>query len=68
MIETETYMNSESPEKSTDVDGDIQFNNVTFSYPARKDVSALCNLTMVARAGETTALVGPSGSGRRFIN
>ena len=45
------------------VDGDIRFDNVNFVYPSRQDFSILQNLTLVARAGETTALIGPSGSG-----
>lgn len=44
--------------------GDIQFDNVSFSYPARPNIAALQNLNLVARAGETTALVGLSGSGK----
>jgi len=45
------------------VDGDIRFDNVNFVYPSRQDSSILQNLSLVARAGETTALIGPSGSG-----
>ena len=46
---------------------DIQFNNVNFSYPSRKDLSVLHNFNLIARAGEITALVGSSGSGMSFI-
>ncbi|CAF4565097.1 unnamed protein product, partial [Rotaria socialis] len=54
----------ESGHKSTDINGDIQFENVNFAYPARKDVEVIRHLDLVARAGETTALVGKSGSGK----
>ncbi|CAM4806663.1 unnamed protein product [Rotaria magnacalcarata] len=54
----------ESGQKSTDINGDIQFENVDFTYPARKDVKVIRHLNLVARAGETTALVGKSGSGK----
>ncbi|CAF3920938.1 unnamed protein product [Rotaria sp. Silwood1] len=47
-----------------DLNGDIQFDNVSFAYPARPDILALRDLTLVARAGEITALVGSSGSGK----
>ena len=50
-----------SNNRSIDIDGDIQFENVNFSYQARKDVSVLHDLTLIARVGETTALVGSSG-------
>jgi ATP-binding cassette subfamily B (MDR/TAP) protein 1 len=42
---------------------DIQFENVDFIYPSRQDVSVLRNLSLIARAGQTTAIVGPSGCG-----
>jgi ATP-binding cassette subfamily B protein len=45
------------------MDYDIQFDNVDFIYPSRKGVSVLRNLSFIARAGQTTALVGPSGCG-----
>ena len=48
----------------SDVNGDIEFDHVNFTYPARKGVSALRDLSIIARAGQTTALVGTSGSGK----
>ena len=50
------------------MNGDIQFDNINFAYPARPDVLVLQNLTLTARAGEITALVGSSGSGQYFEN
>ena len=41
---------------------DIKFNNVEFSYIDKKKV--LNNLSFVAKQGEVTALVGPSGGGK----
>ncbi|CAF4649621.1 unnamed protein product [Rotaria sp. Silwood1] len=46
------------------ITGDIEFDNVDFIYPSRKEAPVLRNLSLVARAGETTALVGSSGSGK----
>ncbi|CAF4839937.1 unnamed protein product [Rotaria sp. Silwood1] len=46
------------------INGDIEFNKVNFIYPSRKDVPILRNLSLIARAGQTTALVGPSGCGK----
>jgi len=43
--------------------GDIGFDNVSFRYP-RTDQSALKNITISIRAGETIALVGSSGGGK----
>ncbi|GAB1286397.1 Bile salt export pump [Apodemus speciosus] len=44
--------------------GEIEFHNVTFHYPSRPEVTILNNLSMVIKPGETTALVGSSGSGK----
>ncbi|CAF1464734.1 unnamed protein product [Adineta ricciae] len=44
--------------------GDIEFDNVTFDYPSRKDLTVLHNLNIMARVNKTTALVGRSGCGK----
>lgn len=48
-------------------DGDILFENVSFSYPSRPNVQILDNLNLTLRAGKVTAIVGPSGSGKSTI-
>ncbi|CAF1110067.1 unnamed protein product [Rotaria sordida] len=62
--ETQISQNSVSSEDVINMNGDIQFNNINFAYPARSEVLVLQNLTLTARAGEITALVGSSGSGK----
>lgn len=47
--------------------GDIKFNNVTFTYPARPEIHALEGLNIHIKPGETVALVGPSGAGKSTI-
>jgi ABC-type multidrug transport system fused ATPase/permease subunit len=49
-----------------DMNGDIVFENINFTYPSRKDISVLRNITLVAPAGQTIALVGSSGCGKLF--
>lgn len=49
------------------VRGEIAFQDVTFRYPARPEVSALNGVSLHVRPGETVALVGPSGAGKTTI-
>ena len=47
--------------------GAIRFDNVTFHYPSRPETSALEEVTLDIRPGETVALVGPSGAGKTTV-
>jgi ABC-type multidrug transport system fused ATPase/permease subunit len=47
--------------------GRIEFRGVSFVYPARPSVRVLEGLDLDVRAGETVALVGPSGGGKSTI-
>ncbi|CAF1173110.1 unnamed protein product [Rotaria sp. Silwood1] len=51
-------------ESSSNINGDVEFDNVDFIYPSRKEAPVLHNLSLVARVGRTTALVGSSGCGK----
>ncbi|EUC43512.1 hypothetical protein COCMIDRAFT_7071 [Bipolaris oryzae ATCC 44560] len=46
---------------------DINFKNVNFTYPSRKDTRILHNLTFPIPHGSCTAIVGSSGSGKSTI-
>lgn len=46
---------------------DIEFKEVSFSYPARKDFEVLKSISFRLRAGTSLALVGSSGSGKSSI-
>ncbi|AZO22405.1 ABC transporter ATP-binding protein [Mesorhizobium sp. M1E.F.Ca.ET.045.02.1.1] len=47
---------------SRDMDGSVEFRNVTFGY--RRDQPVLKNVSFRVNPGETVALVGPTGSGK----
>ena len=48
-------------------EGAIAFENVTFRYPTRPEVSALDRFSLAVRPGETLAVVGPSGAGKSTL-
>ncbi len=58
---------SSASQEKLNVEGSIEFNNVSFSYPSRKDFQVLENLNFSIAAGEKVALVGQSGSGKSTI-
>ncbi|CAF1003973.1 unnamed protein product [Adineta steineri] len=63
--EREILQENISNERSiSNINGDIEFDNVSFSYPSRENATALNNLKLIARANQTTALVGSSGCGK----
>jgi ATP-binding cassette subfamily B protein len=47
--------------------GHISFDNVTFQYPTRPDISALDGFSLDVKPGETVALVGTSGAGKSTV-
>lgn len=47
--------------------GDIEFKNVLFHYPSRKDISVLRDVSFQVKKGQTIGLVGPSGAGKSTI-
>lgn len=57
---------SENTER-LDLDGEVEFSQVAFTYPSRKEVQVLSNISFTAKKGETIAIVGPSGSGKSTL-
>ncbi|KAI6574808.1 GTPase-activating protein [Pyricularia oryzae] len=58
---------SKDGEQLEHVHGDIELRGVTHVYPSRPDVVVLDDVNLRIPAGRTTALVGPSGSGKSSI-
>ena len=61
----DTVVDPETPKAP--IVGPIKFENVSFSFPTRPDVSALNKVSFIINSGETVALVGPSGAGKSTI-
>ena len=55
----------ETKDSMRDVDGEVEFQNVTFEYVP--NVPVLKNVSFTAPAGSTTALVGASGGGKSTL-
>ena len=47
--------------------GSLEFKNVEFAYPSRKEITVLNGVSFKALAGEKVAIVGPSGAGKSTI-
>ncbi|XP_013885095.1 multidrug resistance protein 1 [Austrofundulus limnaeus] len=55
---------SEAGFKPDFIKGNIEFQNIHFTYPSRSDVQILNNMSLSVTSGQTMALVGSSGCGK----
>nr|6FN1_A Chain A, Human-mouse chimeric ABCB1 (ABCBHM) [Homo sapiens] len=55
---------SKSGHKPDNIQGNLEFKNIHFSYPSRKEVQILKGLNLKVKSGQTVALVGNSGAGK----
>ncbi len=60
-------LQADAAKGKSSVRGSIEFANVAFSYPGRKEMPVLKNLNFKAKEGQQIALVGPSGAGKSTI-
>jgi ABC-type multidrug transport system fused ATPase/permease subunit len=57
----------EAVQEKNKLKGAVTFDKVAFSYPSRKEVHILKEVTITAAPGEQIAIVGPSGAGKSTI-
>jgi ABC-type multidrug transport system fused ATPase/permease subunit len=65
--DSELNVNDENTRTYQKISGDINFNDVHFAYPSRKDISVLKGINIHINEGQKIALVGQSGSGKSTI-
>lgn len=65
MDEPVPVKNAEDAYELPEIKGDVEFKNVTFAYEEDKNV--LENVSFKVKAGESVALVGPTGAGKTTI-
>ena len=49
------------------IQGNIRFDDVSFTYPSRRDITVLNNISFSVQSGEKIALVGHSGAGKSTL-
>ena len=65
--ETPEIINSTQNGTNQKIKGNVTFKNVAFSYPSRKEIQVLKNVSFNASFGQKIAIVGPSGTGKSTI-
>jgi ABC-type multidrug transport system fused ATPase/permease subunit len=61
-------INGNKPVVTEKIKGNVTFKNVGFSYPSRKEIEVLKDVSFTAKFGQKIALVGPSGAGKSTIS
>ena len=68
MREKPEITNRENAVNLSDVEGEVAFSHVTFSYDNEENAdNVLSDINLVIPAGRTIAIVGPSGSGKTTL-
>ncbi len=63
----ETIQGLQNRTANQKIRGEVCFKNVAFSYPSRKEIQVLKNVSFDAKFGQKIAIVGPSGVGKSTI-
>jgi ATP-binding cassette, subfamily B, bacterial len=69
ILDTPSELPIQKSDNVTDlkIKGDVQYQNVVFSYPTRKDLTILKGINIDIQSGQKIALVGQSGGGKSTI-
>ena len=66
VLDTEPSITDPSQDTTFTEKGTVVFNKVSFSYP-NAEANALSGISFTANPGQTTAIIGPTGSGKSTI-
>lgn len=66
VLEMDPTTMREGSQKADREPGTLEFNDVTFHYPGAEE-PALSNISFKAKSGETTAIIGGTGSGKTTL-
>lgn len=66
VLEMDPTTMREGSQKADHKPGTLEFNDVTFHYPGAEE-PALSNISFKAKSGETTAIIGGTGSGKTTL-
>jgi ABC-type multidrug transport system fused ATPase/permease subunit len=55
------------PDPAFELKGNVKLEHVAFTYPSRRDVPVLKDVSLEANSGQQIAVVGPSGSGKSTL-
>ncbi|WP_264521580.1 ABC transporter ATP-binding protein [Flavobacterium sp. N1994] len=66
--ETPEKINAGQKQPIEKIKGNVTFKNVAFSYPSRKEIQVLKDVSFSANFGQKIAIVGPSGAGKSTIS
>jgi ABC-type multidrug transport system fused ATPase/permease subunit len=66
--ETPEKINTVQSAVKEKIKGEVTFQNVAFTYPTRKEIQVLKDVSFKASFGQKIAIVGPSGAGKSTIS
>jgi ABC-type multidrug transport system fused ATPase/permease subunit len=66
--ETPERINTVQSSIKEKIKGEVTFQNVAFTYPSRKEIQVLKDVSFKAHFGQKIAIVGPSGAGKSTIS
>lgn len=66
VLETKSKIKDGKRDEKTEIQGEIEFRNVSFKYPDAADY-VLKDISFIAKPGETVAFIGSTGSGKSTL-